>query len=264
MKRLFLFLLTGLFIGTLAAQEAGEAKSDSNEEAAKLKNAGNAAYKAKNYAEAFSNWESYLKLIEYKDDATVFNTAVMADKLKKYAEAEKYFDMSIKNNYKPATSYLGKANAQEDQKKFADMLATLQAGIKACPGQSSKLETKYAMYFMKEGQKFQKTNNIAKAAENYLKITQMTNPGYKVQGFLSLGTLYFNDGATILEKAAPLATSTKPSERQQYEVEKGKALDSFKKAQEYLMQGQGVDSQNAEIKEALKQVNEAIATHSKK
>ena len=45
MKKLFLFLLTGLFIGTLAAQETnGEAKKDSNEEAANLKNAGNAAY----------------------------------------------------------------------------------------------------------------------------------------------------------------------------------------------------------------------------
>ncbi len=265
MKKLFLFLLTGLFIGTLAAQETnGEAKKDSNEEAANLKNAGNAAYKAKNYAEAFTKWEQYLKLVEYKDDACVFNTAVMANKLKKYAEAEKYFDMSIKNNYKPASSYLGKANAQEDLKKYPDMLATLEAGIKACPGQSSNLEKKYALYYMKEGQKYQKANNIAKAVENYTKITQMANPGYKAQGFLSLGTLYFNDGATILEKAAPLATSTKPSERQQYEVEKGKALDSFKKAQGYLVQGSSADSQNADIKEALKQVNEAIATHSKK
>ena len=255
MRKLFLFLLTGLFIGTLAAQETGDAKEDSNAEAAKLKNAGNDAYKAKNYAEAFTNWEQYLKLVEFKDDACVYNTAVMANKLKKYAEAEKYFDMSIKNNYKPASSYLGKANAQEDLKKYAEMLATLEAGIKACPGQSSNLEKKYALYFMREGQKYQKANNITKAVENYTKITQMTNPGYKAQGFLSLGMLYFNNGSTILDKAAPLATSTKPSERQQYEVEKGKALDSYKKAQEYLVQGASADSQNAQIKDLFKQVN---------
>lgn len=258
MKKLFLFILTGLLAGSLYAQDAN------NEEAAKLKNAGNAAYKAKNYLEAFTNWEKYLKLVDFKDDATVFNTAFVADKAKKYAEAEKYFDMSIKNNYKPASSYLGKANAQQDAKKFAEMIATLEAGIKACPGQSSKLETKYAMYFLKEGQKFQKANNITKAAENYQKIAQMSNKGYKSQGLLSLGSLYFNAGATMLEKAAPLATSTKPSERQQYEAEKEKALTMFKKAQGFLVEGSGADPKNEDIKETLKQVQEAIATHSKK
>lgn len=259
MKKLFLFILTGLLAGSLYAQEAN------NEEAAKLKNAGNAAYKAKNYLEAFTNWEKYLKLVDFKDAATVYNIAVMADKVKKYAEAEKYFDMSIKNNYKPASSYLGKANAQQDAKKFVEMIATLEAGIKAYPGQNDyKLEKKYAQYFLIEGQKFQKANNITKAAENYQKIAQMSHKGYKSQGLLSLGTLYFNNGASILEKAAPLATSTKPSERQQYETEKGKALTAFKKAQEYLIEARGADSKNEDIQEALKQVQEAIATHSKK
>ena len=47
--------------------------------------------------------------------------------------------MSIKNNYKGASSYLGKAQAQKSQNKTAEMLTTLQDGMKAFPG-NMKLE----------------------------------------------------------------------------------------------------------------------------
>ena len=72
MKKLLLFVLTSLFVGgALFAQ---------TEESGKVKNEGNAAWRAKNYKEAFAKWEQYLKLIEFKDDATVYNVAVCANK----------------------------------------------------------------------------------------------------------------------------------------------------------------------------------------
>ena len=78
MKKLLLFVLTSLFVGgALFAQ---------TEESGKVKNEGNAAWRAKNYKEAFAKWEQYLKLIEFKDDATVYNVAVCANKLKDYAK----------------------------------------------------------------------------------------------------------------------------------------------------------------------------------
>ena len=77
MKKLLLFVLTSLFIGgALFAQ---------TDESGKVKNEGNAAWRAKNYKEAFTKWEQYLKLIEFKDDSTVYNVAVCATKLKDYA-----------------------------------------------------------------------------------------------------------------------------------------------------------------------------------
>ena len=156
MKKLLLFVLTSLFVGgVLFAQ---------TDESGKVKNEGNAAWRAKNYKEAFTKWE---QLIEFKDDATVYNVAVCANKLKDYTNAEKYFGMSIKNNYKVASSYQGMAVAQENLKKIPEMLQTLQDGIKATPGQNLKLEKAYSDYFAKEGQKFQKANDIVKAAENY-------------------------------------------------------------------------------------------------
>lgn len=245
MRKLLLFVLMGLFVGTLSAQD----------ESAKLKNAGNDALRAKNYKEAFTKFEQYLKLVSFKDDATVYNTAFSALKIKNYDAAIKYFDMSIKNSYKLASAYLGKADAEENLKKFPEMIKTLETGIKATPGQNSKLEKMYAIYFLKEGQKFQKTNNIEKAAENYMMITKMTNKGFKAQGLLSLGTLYFNNGAAILQKATPLATT----EKDKYEAEKVKALASLKKAQDYLTEAITVDNTNADVKETLKQVKDAIA-----
>ena len=236
MKKLLLFVLTSLFVGgALFAQ---------TEESGKVKNEGNAAWRAKNYKEAFAKWEQYLKLIEFKDDATVYNVAVCANKLKDYANAEKYFGMSIKNNYKVASSYLGMADAQENLKKIPEMLKTLQDGIKA-----------YSDYFAKEGQKFQKANDIAKAAENFTKSSQVSNKQLKARGLLSLGTLYFNNGASILQKATPFANS----EKEKYEAEKAKALADFRKAQDYLKQAATVEPTNEAVKETQKQVADAIA-----
>ena len=246
MKKLLLFVLCGLFMGTVSAQD----------ENGKLKNEGNAALRAKNYKEAFAKYEQYLKAVEYKDPAIVFNTAFCADKIKDYAAADKYFTMSIQNKYKLASAYLGKANALQDQKKIPEMLKTLEEGMKANPGQAgAKLEKMYAAHYLKEGQKFQKENKVEQAAECYAKITQMANKGMKTNGYLSLGTLYFNNGATILQKAHEYATT----EVDRYNAEKTKALNSFKKAQDYLVQASSLSPENPEVKEAMKAVKEAMA-----
>lgn len=218
------------------------------------KNAGNAAWKAKNYAEAFKQWEAYLKIVEYKDNACVYNTAVAASKVKNYAVAEKYFDMSIKNKYKAAGAYHAKAIAQREQKKEAEMLATLQDGMKFAPG-NMKLETMYASHFMKKGQGFQKAGNEAKAAENYMQITNLTNKSFKVQGLVSLAGLYFNNGAKILQDANPIANTDKAK----FEAEKAKAVAGFKKAKDYLVQAQSLDAANQDVKDLMKQVSDALA-----
>lgn len=117
MKRIALLILSVLLTITVFAQTTPGAKE---------KNAGNDAWKAKNYAEAFKNFEAYLKAVDFKDNAYIYNTATAAAKAKKYAEAEKYYDMAIKNKYKTASAYHGKAIALKEQKKTADMLATLE------------------------------------------------------------------------------------------------------------------------------------------
>lgn len=249
MKRIALLILSVLLTITVFAQTTPGAKE---------KNAGNDAWKAKNYAEAFKNFEAYLKAVDFKDNAYIYNTATAAAKAKKYAEAEKYYDMAIKNKYKTASAYHGKAIALKEQKKTADMLATLEEGMKAYPG-NVKLEQMYATYFLKEGQNFQKAGNEAKAAENYMKITALKTKSYKTQGYMSLATLYFNNGAKTIAAANPIANTDKAK----FESEKAKAVADFRKAKDYITQAQSVEPANQDVKDLAKQINDAIATNTK-
>lgn len=244
MRKVILLFLGVLLTCSVFAQEPGATE----------KNAANAAMRSKNYPEAFKQLEAYLKIVEYKDNAYVYNTGVIASKLKNFAAAEKYFDMAIKNKYKAKAAYHAKAVAQKEQKKEAEMLATLQEGMKFAPG-DMKLETMYASHFMKKGQDFQKAGNEAKAAENYTQITNLSNKGFKVQGFVSLAGLFFNNGAKILQDANPIANTDKAK----FEAEKAKAMADFKKAKDYLVQAQSLDAANQDVKDLMKQVNEAMA-----
>lgn len=243
MKKIVLLLFSALLTISVFAQDPGAAE----------KNAGNAAWKAKNYAEAYKNFEAYLKAVNFKDEAYVYNTAVAATKVKKYAEAVKYFDMAIQGKYKVASSYLGKAKALQAEKKDDEMLATLQEGMKVSPG-NSKLETMFASYYMKQGQQYQKAGNEAKAAESYTKITTMSNKSFKVQGYASLAGLFFNNGAKILQDATPIANTDKAK----YDAEKAKAVADFKKAKGYLVQAQGIEPANQDVKDLMKQVDTAL------
>lgn len=243
MKKIALLILIGLFAGSLFAQEPG----------AEQKNAGNTALKAKNYSEALKKFEEYLKIVSNKDQATVFNAAYCANKVKNYPIAEKYFDLSIKAKYKTASSYLGKAQALKNQNKTPEMLIVLQEGMKAAPA-NVKLETMFAMHYLKEGQKFQKSGDEAKAAESYTKITTLTNKGFKTQGLVSLGGLYFNNGAKLLQDATPSATTDKAK----YEEAKTKAMADFKKAKEFLVQAKSLEPANTDVKEMMTQVDAAM------
>jgi pilus assembly protein Flp/PilA len=162
--------------------------------------------------------------VNFKDNAYLYNAATAAMKVKKYAEAVKYYDMSIQAKYKVGSSYQGKAIALRDQGDVAGMLATLQEGMKAVPN-NMKLETMFATHYMKEGQKFQKAGKEAKAVEAYNMITSLNNKSFKVQGFLSLGTLYFNNGAQILQEVNQFANTDKAK----YEAGKAKLWQLSKK-----------------------------------
>ncbi|MDR0982373.1 MAG: hypothetical protein LBM07_03920 [Culturomica sp.] len=243
MKRIVLSVLFGLLLGNLSAQEPDAA----------AKNAGNAAWKAKNYQEAFVNFEKYLESVKFSDNAYVYNAAVAASKIDNFSKAEKYFDMSIKNNYKLPSAYLGKANAQEDLKKPDMMLQTLETGLKALPG-NSKLENKYSTYYLKAGVEAQKKNNLTKAIESYNKVVGLQSKEAKLKAYTALASLYFNNGASILQKATPKANTDKEF----YEAEKTKAQAEFKKALENVNQASVIDPANGDVKTLTADIQKAM------
>ena len=243
MRKTVLLILVSLLTGSLFAQDPGAAE----------KNAGNVAWKAKNYTEAFANFEKYLKAVNYADMAYIYNTAVAATKSKNYAAAEKYFEMAIKNNYKIGSSYLGKAQAEEDLKKEGEMVTTLEEGLKAVPG-NAKLENMYGTYFLKKGVEAQKANNLTTAAENYTKITTLYNKDLKIKAYMALGSLYFNNGASILQKATSFANTDK----EKYAAEKEKATSDFGKALGYVEQAKILAPENPDVKELYAQIKAAM------
>lgn len=220
---------------------------------AAAKNAGNAAYSSKNFKEAYTQWEKYLVSVNYTDKAVVYNTAVVANKIKNYAGAVKYFGMSIKNNYKLKSSYMGKALAEEDLGKYDDMLATLKKGIEATGG-DVKLEKKYGNYFLAKGLDAQKAGNVDLAESNYKKAAAVTNKEMQIKAYSALSSLYFNKGAKIMESANKYANTNKT----QFAADKEKANADFQKAMEYAEEAQLLDVESEEISTMIQNIKDAM------
>ena len=138
-------------------------------------------------------------------------------------------------------------------KNNQEYIATLTEGIKAVPG-NSNIEKLYSIYYLKEGQKFQQAGNIEKAEENYKHATDVTSKKWKTDALYSLGVLFYNNGADVLRKATPLASSNK----EKYASEKAKADAAFKKAVDYLGEAVTLSPNRTEIKQMQDQVKAMI------
>lgn len=240
MKKFFLFLVVNLLlVGSVVAQ------ADSDE----LKKVGDEALTAKNYAVAYEKYNEYLKAVEYKDSITVFNCAVCADQADKFADAAKYFEMSVKSGYKLEQSYIGLAKAYRDLKKNDEFIATIKAGLEKFPA-NVNLEKLLYVQSMKEGQAYQKAKDIKKTEECYEQALIITDKKLKTNVLYSLGALYFNDAATAMQKAAPLATS----DPDKYKTEKAVFDAGFKKASDYLTEATTLSPDNANAKSLLEKV----------
>ena len=76
-----------------------------NADPAQLVNDGKAALEAKNYQEAYTKFSTYLTQTNNQDSVIAYNCGVCADKIKKPAEALKYFDIAVQKKYNLANAY---------------------------------------------------------------------------------------------------------------------------------------------------------------
>ncbi|MBL4559761.1 MAG: hypothetical protein COC06_03700 [Bacteroidales bacterium] len=196
------------------------------QKAAQFKNEGNVALKSKDYKTALECYEKFLGAEDTIEDAAlVFNSGYCAIKVKDYAKAEKYFGMAAEKNYKASTAYRYKAIAQKNQKKFDEMVATLTEGIAACPTKKTKLISALAKHYLLQGQKAQKADKFEVAEGLYKKAGDVKSK-LQADALFSLGTLYYNKGAKIMQVATPVA-NTAP---EKYKAESVKAKSYFQKA----------------------------------
>ena len=144
MKKIVLLVALCLCVGNLFAQDAD-----------KLRDEGDAALKAKDYATVVTKYGEYLKQNNYQDTARIFNCGYAANQAKNYAEAAKYFDMAVKMNYNVDDSYVGEAMAYRNLNKTEEFLTTVKEGLKVIPdGNKNKtnLEKLLYGYCIKQGQ----------------------------------------------------------------------------------------------------------------
>lgn len=216
MKKLILSLALCCAATSFYAQETGN-----------LINEGKAALEAKNYQEAFAKFSEYLNQTNNQDSVIAYNCGLCASRINKPDEALKYFDIAIQKKYNLPNAYVGKASALKDLKKNDEYVATLKEGLEAAPD-SKGLVKMYTGYYLNKGITAQKAGKLKDAEEAFKQVVAFQENN--VNALYSLGTLYYNEGATILSKAAPLATS----DRAKYDAEAEKADASFKEAKVYL------------------------------
>ncbi|MDO4162874.1 MAG: hypothetical protein Q4D56_00615 [Bacteroides sp.] len=218
MKKLILSIALCCAATNFFAQEADPAA---------LVNEGKTALEAKNYQEAYNKFSTYLSQTNFQDSVIAYNCGVCADKIKKPAEAAKYFDIAVQKKYNLANAYIGKAGALKDLKKNDEYLATLKEGLEAVPGNKT-LTKLYANYYVNAGITAQKAGKTEEAEDAFKQV--LTIQDNNLNALYSLGTLYYNNGATTLKNATPLATS----DRAKYDAEAAKADQDFKDAKVYL------------------------------
>lgn len=215
MKKLILFIAVCFCATSLFAQSA-----------AQLKKEGGAAAKSKDYKTAVEKYEAYINTEEGAADyAAIFNLAYSANKLKDYPKAEIYFGKAAENNYKPSKAYYYQSLVQKKQKKMDAMVETLKKGIEACPTKNSKMIAALSKHYLVAGQKAQKANKMDAAEDLYKKASESKSK-YQADALIGLGMLYFNQGATIMQKANPIANK----EPEKFKAESAKAQGLYKKA----------------------------------
>ena len=244
MKKLILTLVVCLSVLGAFAQDA-----------VKLKNDGNAALKAKDYKTAIVHLENYLRTPEASEDIkTVYNVGSAAYKVKDYAKSVIYFDKAIAAKYKLSTSYLYKATCLKKLKKYDEMIAALKAGIAAVPAKNAKLAKMLAKQYLIEGQAAQKASKF-EDAENLYKEASEVKSAMKTDAIVSLGSLYFGEGAKIQTAANPIANTNKVKFASEIAKAKSyykKAIAQYTKAKTLAPAREDIDSLLTEVKAVLK------------
>lgn len=235
MKKIVLLVAFCLGIGSAFAQDIEKLKAD-----------GDAALNAKNYTEALAKYGEYLKLTEYKDTVRIFNCGFCANQAKNYAEAAKYFDMAVKFNYNLDDSYTGEAMAYRNLNKTEEFFDTVEAGLKALPGNTNLEKMLYA-YGIKQGQAAQKKGDLETATRMYKAVLNSSNKKHQEGAYQSLGGMLYNVGATKLNEIYPLATS----DPDKYQTEKAKADAQLKEAKGYLDKALELNPNNANAKKLV-------------
>ncbi len=144
MRRVSILFLMILSFSAVFAQDKS---------ASELKNEGNAALRAKDYAKAIELYEKALAGMEEEDGAMVYNLGICSMKTKKYDKAKEYFNKTIELEYKKAsTAFLYMSLIYKKAKDDENYVKVLSDGLVKFPTHK-KLKKSLAIFYVKKAQK---------------------------------------------------------------------------------------------------------------
>lgn len=163
---------------------------------AQLRQEGLDAIEAKDYQTAFTKLSSFMDQTNNQDSVIAYNLGIYADKLKKPADAAKYFDIAIQKKYNTANAYIGKAGALKDLNKLDEYVACLKEGLAADPG-NKQMTRMYANHYVNQGVRAQKAKKTD-AAEGFYKQAVEIQPE-NINALNALAGLFYGKGAAKMK-----------------------------------------------------------------
>ena len=217
------------------------------------------AYNAQDYEGAFLYFEKSLEVKGMElfggevDTAMIFNTAITAQRIKKYDEAIDYYKKAIEYNYGDGDTYTLLAQTYQEAGDDEKYVSTLKEGFEAYPANESLLGNiinyylleaenteeafKYLavarekdptnpQFYSAEAHLYDKLGDQEKAKEKYQKAIEL-DPEF-FEAYYNLGVLYFNEGVELTDEANQITDNAK------YEKAKAIADAKFKEALPYI------------------------------
>jgi tetratricopeptide (TPR) repeat protein len=198
---------------TLVALAHGTTAQAGTEEAERLVKEGR-------FGEAVAAYSVYLDSLGHADGATAFNAAVCATRAGEFETAERFFSRAIAGKFNVFDAYVGKANALRELGKVEEMVAALEAGMKAGTKADStrrgKVEAMYVAHFLARGLAFAREAEWEKAARCYTRLTRMDGTRWKTDGLVALGTLYTASGEAARGRSAAARASADFNKAREY------------------------------------------------
>jgi len=236
-------------------------------------NKGALEFEQKKYVQSLESFETALAVgklpyINQVDTGAYFNAGIAADQAAQYDKAIQYYQQTIDFKYGGSDVYQFLGGVYFAKGDTAQGIEVMKKGVEAYPETSNNLMINIINYYLgkerieeayvflekaleKEtnnpslwfvyGIALEKMGNIEKAAEAYLKATEV-DPKY-FDGWFNLGTMYFNEGVKANDEAA--AVPLDKTEEYKKAVEKAdgffkQALEPYEKAYEINNTDQGL------------------------